>query len=293
MAPTPSTSPSASPSPCVVPVALVTGCRTGFGLVIALALARAGYKVFAGLRDPATGEALVQASSGLDVTPIALDVTVAEQRERAVADILAATGRIDLLVNNAGIGLEGPLELIEEGELRRILDVNLIGAWGMTRACIEPMRRRGGGHVIMISSMAGRIAMPLMGAYAASKFGLEAVSESWRHELRPFGIKVVLVEPGPYKTDIFKHALTGRATASPGPYAPLVERFRELQAKILTKAGDPDEVAALVVKLARQPNPTLRHPIGPTAHLRVMLRALLPARAFEAVVRRVIRSPKA
>jgi len=271
------------------PVALVTGCRAGIGRATALALARAGFKVYAGLRDPATAGPLVAASEGLPIVPLALDVTVPAERERVVGDISQAEGRLDVLVNNAGVGLDGPLELVSELELCHVLDVNVVGAWGMTRACLPIMRANGSGHVVMISSMSGRMAMPGMGAYAASKFALEGMSEAWRHEVAPFGIQVVLVEPGPYKTDLFAKSMAERAATTPGPYARFVERFRELQAGVVRTAGDPDEVAALVVSLVGQARPALRHPIGPTAQLRVALKRLLPDGALEALVRLVTR----
>ncbi|MCC6621113.1 MAG: SDR family NAD(P)-dependent oxidoreductase [Deltaproteobacteria bacterium] len=273
------------------PVALVTGCRAGIGRATALALARAGYKVYAGLRDPATAGELVAASEGLPIVPIALDVTVPAERDRVVGDIAQAEGRLDVLVNNAGVALDGPLELVSELELRHVLDVNVVGAWGMTRACLPIMRANESGHVIMISSMSGRMAMPGMGAYAASKFALEGMSEAWRHEVAPFGVQVVLVEPGPYRTDLFARSVAERAVASPGPYERFVARFRELQAGVLRAAGDPEEVAQLVVRLVQDPRPALRHPIGPTTTLRLALKRLLPDGALEALVR-LVTSPR-
>jgi NAD(P)-dependent dehydrogenase (short-subunit alcohol dehydrogenase family) len=261
----------------------VTGARSGIGLHTAVALARAGWKVYAGLRDPSSGAELAAHAAGLAVLPIGLDVTQATERERAMADVLAVDGRIDLLVNNAGVGLDGPLELLEETQIRELFDVNLIGAWGMTKAVLPAMRAARRGTILMVSSVSGRLAMPAMGAYAASKFALEGMSEAWRHELAPHGVRLALIEPGPYRTDLWRKAALPKAWDR-GPYGSLVRRFRALQAAVLARAGDPQEVAALVVKLAAMTDPPLRTAIGPTARLRTTLRRVLADAALERLV---------
>lgn len=266
------------------PVAIVTGARSGFGLHAAVALARAGWKVYAGLRDPATGGELAAAATGLAVLPIALDVTIATDRERAVSDVVAVDGRIDLLVNNAGIGLDGPLEEIGEPELRQLFDVNVIGAWGMTKAVLPTMRARRRGTILMISSVSGKLAMPCMGAYAASKFALEGMSEAWRHELAGFGVRVALIEPGPFRTELWRRQPMPSAWEH-GPYGALVKRFRAMQQSIIERSGDPREVADLIVRLAGMNDPPLRTPIGPTARLRTTLRRVLSDQTLETLVR--------
>ncbi len=265
------------------PVALVTGARSGIGLHTAVALAHAGWKVYAGLRDPNSGAELAACAAGLAVLPIGLDVTNAAERERAIADVLAVDGRVDLLVNNAGVSLDGPLELLEESQIRGLFDVNLLGAWGMTKAVLPAMRAARRGTILMVSSVSGRLAMPGMGAYAASKFALEGMSEAWRHELAPHGVRLALIEPGPYRTDLWGRSALPNAWDR-GPYGPLVRRFRSLQAAVLARAGDPREVAELVVRLAAMPDPPLRTAIGPTARLRTTLRRLLSDATIERLV---------
>ncbi|MCZ7687032.1 MAG: SDR family NAD(P)-dependent oxidoreductase [Sandaracinaceae bacterium] len=184
-------------------IVLCTGCRSGFGLSIAVSAARAGHTVYAGLRDLSTGDRLAEATRGLDVRPIQLDVVDPEERRAAVDRVLDEHGRIDALINNAGVPLGGFQEQIEEDELRRLFEVNVFAAWALTKLCLPSMRERREGIVVNITSMAGRQAMPGLGAYAGSKFALEGMTEALRHEMRPFGVRVVLVEPGPYKTDIF------------------------------------------------------------------------------------------
>lgn len=266
---------------------LVTGCRSGFGLGTAIAAARAGFVVYAGLRDAETGEQLKQATAGLPVFPVALDVTRPEDREAAVARIRAERGRLDGLVNNAGVALGGFLEQIEEDELRRLFDVNVFGAWAMTKACLPLLRESGGGHVIMVSSMSGRMALPGLAAYAGSKFALEGLSEGWRHELAPFGVKVVLLEPGAYRTDIFgrNRTLCRNAKDPSSPYAPWMTSLDSLFERLVDRlARDPSEVSDRIVALLQDSRPPLRVPLGPLARPRDKMRGLLPFAAIELVM---------
>lgn len=271
-------------------VVLVTGCRSGFGLLIAVGAAKAGHTVYAGLRDLSTKDELVKASAGLDVHPVQLDVTDRAQQDAVIATILEREGRIDALVNNAGIALGGFLEQIEEDELRRLFDVNVFSSWALTKRCLPSMRAQGSGIVINVSSMAGRQALPGLGAYASSKFALEGMTEALRHELRPFGIRVVLVEPGPYKTDILhRNRWMARSSESEGgPYAGFQARMEQLAEKLEPRMGDASEVADLVVGLLDAPSPTLRHPLGPGVAARIWARRVLPFRGYEKLIERVL-----
>jgi NAD(P)-dependent dehydrogenase (short-subunit alcohol dehydrogenase family) len=183
-------------------IVLCTGCRSGFGLLIAVTAARAGHTVYAGLRDLETQADLVKFAGNLDVRPVQLDVTNADERETVVREIVEEHGRLDALINNAGRTLGGFIEQIAEDELRRLFDVNVFAAWALTKTCLPHLRASREGIVINIASMAGRQAMPGLGGYAGSKFAIEGITEALRHEMRPFGVRVVLVEPGPYATDI-------------------------------------------------------------------------------------------
>ncbi|HSD66893.1 MAG TPA: SDR family oxidoreductase [Vicinamibacteria bacterium] len=265
---------------------LVTGCSSGIGLAVAREAARAGHVVYAGLRDPASGPA-----PEADFVPVALDVTRAAEREAAVARVVREQGRLDVLVNNAGVALGGFLEQVEEDELRHVFDVNVFGAWAMTRAAL-PQLRAARGLVVFMSSMSGRTALPGLGAYAASKFGLEALGEAWRHELAPLGVRVVLVEPGAYRTEIFgrNRRLGRRVRDAASPYAPRVERLDALARRTAERlARDPAEVARLVVSLFDARRPRLRYPIGPGARLRTVLLRVAPFSLVEAIVRRTLR----
>ncbi len=276
-------------------VVLITGCRSGFGLGTAAAAARAGWVVYAGLRDPATADALRAATAGLPVHPVALDVTKADQRAAVVARIQAEQGRLDGLVNNAGQSLGGFLELVEEDELRALFEVNLLGAWALTKAALPLLRQSAPSTVVMVSSTSGLTALPGLGAYAASKFALEGLAEAWRHELGLFGVRMTLIEPGAYATDIFgRNRRISRGQDQPGPYAAwsaaLLGAVDQTVARI---ARDPAEVATAIVGLLDHPRPPLRTPIGPGATLRSLARRLAPPRLVEFAVRQALHRARA
>lgn len=273
-------------------VLLVTGARSGFGLRIAVTAAAAGHVVYAGLRDLDTAGDLIEAAAGHDVRPLQLDVTAPDERAAAVEHILAEQGHLDGLVNNAGIALGGFLEQVEEDELRRVLEVNLFGVFALTRLVLPTMRAQRAGRIVMISSMSGRMALPGLGAYATSKFALEGMSEAWRHELRPWGIDVTLVEPGPYKTDIFgrNRNLCRNAEDPNSPYAELVTRIQDVaERRAASTTRDPQLVADKVVDLLqRQRRPRARYPMGGDAVARSWLMGLAPFGLVDGLIARVV-----
>src|SRR6476469_4524103 len=195
-----------------MPTALVTGASTGIGQATALRLARAGWTVLAGVRDDAAGSRLAAEAAergGASVEPIALDVTDARQIADAAA-LLASRGgsgpgRLDALVNNAGIGVGGPLELIPIDDVRRQLDVNVVGQVAVTQAML-PALRAARGRIVFVSSVGGRVAMAFTAPYAASKHAIEAIGDALRVELRTSGVQVALVEPGSVATPIWDKA---------------------------------------------------------------------------------------
>jgi NAD(P)-dependent dehydrogenase (short-subunit alcohol dehydrogenase family) len=270
-------------------VVLVTGCRSGFGLLLAEGAARRGHVVYAGLRDPATDGALRERTRGLDVRPVALDVTVRSQREEVVARILAEQGRIDALVNNAGIPLGGFLEEVGEDELRRVFETNFFAPWLLTRAVLPAMRAQQRGTIVMMSSRSGRSAFPALGTYASSKFALEGLSEAWRHELRPFGIDVYLVEPGPFKTDIWdrNRHVSKHAFQPGGPYERFEARLDQTFRRIAARARDPQKVVEHTLDLLEKRRAPLRHSIG---GIDQHLFELLPFGLRERIVRSMVGS---
>jgi len=272
-------------------VVLVTGCRSGFGLGIAAALIEGGHTVYAGLRDVATAEGLTAACSGPGTLHVVqLDVTSAADRDAVAARIAKDGAGLDCLVNNAGVGLGAFCEQIDEDEFRQVFDVNVIGLWATTKAAL-PLLRSSRGSVINIGSMQGVLAFPGMSAYAASKFAVEGLSESLRHEMGPFGVRVHLVQPGPFKTDIFtRNRREGRNLRDPASvYAPILQRMDARVEEHTGRAGDPAEVTRRVVELVQGRHTALRHPVGPGARARVWIRNLVPFGVVEWVVQRILR----
>ncbi len=252
-------------------VVLVTGCSSGFGRQIMCEAAAAGHKVFAGFRDVADATALPEG-----VVAVALDVTNAAQRAAAVAQVLAEAGRLDALVNNAGVVLGGYAEALCEDELRHVMEVNFFGAFLLTQAAL-PALRESRGVIVNISSISGLRAFPGLGGYAASKFAVEGWSESLAQELEHFGVRVHLVEPGTFRTEIWQRNRTlGRRTFDPdSPYAELVPRLdAAFDASADRTAGDPAEVAAHVLALLTIPSPRLRHVLWGNRRARILFNRL-------------------
>jgi NAD(P)-dependent dehydrogenase (short-subunit alcohol dehydrogenase family) len=272
---------------------LVTGSSTGIGRASALGLERAGFQVFAGVRRPEDGEALRQAGSGA-LEPLILDVTDAAQIEAAAARVHEATGgSLAGLVNNAGIALGGPLEVLPVDEFRRQLEVNLVGQVAVTQAVL-PQLRRARGRIVLISSIGGRLAVPYLWPYNASKWGLEAIGDALRVELRPFGVKVALVEPGAIATPIWGKGnetadrLRGLMSAEQEQaYGEALDRFTA--ARPADIAGLPPERVAEVIEHALTARrPRTRYLVGRDAKLRARLRDLLPDRAWDALLARTM-----
>ena len=234
-----------------------------------------------------TADDLVRAAGDLPVHPVQLDVTVPAERQAVLERI---EGGVDALVNNAGIAMAGPLEEVSEAEWRKTFEVNVFGLWELTRLVLPGMRERGAGCIVNVSSMAGRMATPCLGVYAATKHAVSGLSEALRHEVRPFGVRVVLVEPGPYKTDIFgrNKRIADGVGESASPYAALVGALERLSDKAIDGAGDPQDVADRIVGVLDDPSPAFRHAMGPTTVGRRLAKWALPDGAFEFVVRKAI-----
>ena len=269
-------------------VALVTGASSGFGLLTSIELAKSGFRVVATMRDLGRRERLDQAVAASDVAARvdvrALDVTRFETIQSFVETVVGDYGRLDVLVNNAGFAVAGFAEDIKLDELRRQFETNFFGAVAMTKAALPTMRRQHSGHVIQISSIAGLHGSVTVSSYAASKHALEGWSESLRLEVNVLGIKVVLVEPGAFQTDIWtRGAVMGeQATKETSPNLQRSLRMRSTIEK-LPKA-DPIVVAKLIVDIAQDPNPKLRYLAGRDAKLQLALKRILPWKWHEKLV---------
>jgi len=276
-------------------IAVVTGSSSGIGLVTSVELAANGYRVVATMRDLARSGPLEEAAqkSGvrdrLDLRRI--DITETDSLPDVVNGIVGDHSRIDVLVNNAGFSCAGFAEDITLPELRRQMETNFFGNVAMTKAVLPVMRKQRCGHIIQVTSVGGRMSAPLLSSYNASKFALEGWSESLRIEVHSLGIRVALVEPGDYDTDIWQRNLViGKQALDPS--SPYKERSQRFAAFVKTRAGkrrDPREVAQLIVRIAGDANPKLRYLIGPDAKSSLMFRALLPWRRWERIVAKTSR----
>jgi NAD(P)-dependent dehydrogenase (short-subunit alcohol dehydrogenase family) len=262
--------------------ALVTGAGGGLGLETAVLLAASGFRVAAGLRDLSRADALLKRAreAGVEerILPLQMDVTDAGQIRAAVEAAESAFGGIGALVNNAGFAAGGYTETIPADVWRRQFDVNLFGAVETVRAVLPGMRRRGSGLIVQVGSVSGRIGMPGFAAYNASKFALAGWSEALRHELRPLGIGVALVEFGSYRTGIWNKGLTGLPEDTPDDYLPQYRRMLGLVRRSAEQAPDPRIAAGHIVRIARSRGVPrrFRYPAGAGARLGLAARALVP-----------------
>lgn len=263
-------------------VAVVTGASSGFGLLTAVELARRGFRVFATMRDLDRAGALRKALAAAETRAelVRLDVLDPASIAAAVAEVEGQAGRIDVLVNNAGIMVTGFAEDVTEQELRDQFETNFFGTVRVTKAVVAGMRERYYGRIINVSSLGGRLANPMFSAYHSSKFALEGYSEALRHELRPYGVFVTLVEPGLFPTGLFANnwQVAGRSgdPASPhfGASQRLVAAFR---AGIgFASLADPSRVARTIATAAEAPRPKLRYVVGIDALLTVALAKAAP-----------------
>ena len=270
-------------------VAVVTGSSSGFGLLTVVELAKAGYSVIATMRQPERRARLDQALGGdlaAHVEVRQLDVTDFAGIPATIDHIARDHGRIDVLINNAGFAVGGFAEDVALDELRLQMDTNFFGQVAVTRAVLPAMRAQRSGHIIMVSSILGLIGQPMVSSYCASKHALEGWAESLRIELRALGVKVVLIEPGAYKTDIWTRNVMISRGATDGS-SPNKERSRKFADGVKESSGrmaDPIDVARLIARIAEDPNPRLRYLSGRDAKIGYFLRSVVPWNLWEGMV---------
>src|SRR5579863_3337046 len=280
--------PDLMPTPTQEKIALVTGASSGFGLLTSVELAKAGFRVVATMRDLGRRERLDQAVAaagvGVKVDVRALDVTKCDTLLGFVDAVVRDYGRVDVLVNNAGFAVAGFAEDIKLDELRLQFETNFFGAVAMTKAVLPTMRRQRSGHIIQVSSIAGLLGSVTVSSYSASKHALEGWSESLRMELNSLGIKVVLVEPGAFQTDIWtRGAVMGReAIKDSSPNFQRGLRVREKIGKL--RKADPIIVARKIVEIAQNPDPKLRYLVGTDAKIQLAMKRLLPWKCEEKLI---------
>ncbi len=275
---------------------LVTGASSGIGLAAARGLAARGFSVLAGVRRH---EAAAQVAAP-GIVPVILDVTDADSIARAAGRIEEAVGDRGLggLVNNAGMMIGGPLEFVPIPDLRAILEVNVVGLVAVTQAML-PLLRRARGRIVNISSVSGRLAVPMFGPYNASKFAVEALSDALRMELAGSGVKVIIVEPGPVKSRIWeKSRLFFDRTLAQLPlrahelYDPLIEAIRRESAKSEAGAIPTERLAALIHHVLTVKNPATRYPIGRLARSRDLAARIVPDKIRDRIILRLLGQKK-
>jgi len=252
-------------------VVLITGCSSGFGMLAATEFARRGDVVYASMRDTLkSGPLLDEArAAGVSVHVIPLDVTDPESVKAAVADVVAREGRIDVLVNNAGIGMHGPVEEAEDDETIRLFETNVFGLLRVTRAVVPQMRAQQSGAIVNVSSLAGKVSSPFGGLYSATKHAVEALSDALYFELHPFGVRVAVVEPGGFETRFGDNRIMERRFNAASAYADLERRFGERQSRLpgTGEPADPRDVARAIVDAATTEQPRRRYLVGKDAEL--------------------------
>ncbi len=271
---------------------LITGCSTGIGRAAAEHLAAKGLLVYATARRPESIVDLERAGC----RTLQLDVLDEDSARRAVAAVQSEHGAVGSLVNNAGYAVSGAIETVPLDDVREEFETNLFGYIRMAQLVLPGMRSRGAGRIVNISSLAGRVTMPGAGAYAASKYAIEAMSDALRFEVRGFGVNVIVIEPGPIKsafTETANEALTGTDAHPPSVYADYHSAVAKGDAETDESflAGKPEHVARAIERALTSSRPRPRYRVTPVAHVLPKVRGLLGDRGFDAFLRTQITPP--
>ena len=272
---------------------LITGCSSGFGELAALTFADRGHRVFATMRTPGKSPAL---NARPDITQLPLDVTDEASVTAAVDAVLAAAGRLHVVVNNAGVELFGAVHLVSDAELLRLFDTNVFGVVRVLRAVVPPMVAAGGGTIVNVGSVAGIVGPPYSGLYAASKHAVEGLSEALHFELSQQGIRVRVIEPGQFTTALGANAVYAAAMTPDRPEYARFQRYREAQRSLkpAEAAGDaaaegvgtgPQLVAEAIYRAATEQPGRLRHLVGADAELIGGTKSTMPFEDFDRVMR--------
>ena len=267
---------------------LVTGASSGIGKVTSLYLAEKGYAVIGTSRSMARLADLQREASArnLTVAAVELDINRDEGIHETLQGVVDEHGTIDALVNNAGYGLWGPVQSLSMADLKAQFETNFFAAARLIKAVLPGMVRQRRGTIINVSSILGRMGTPFNGAYVASKFALEGLSESLRAELWPTGVRVAVIEPGSFLTEFQSNQVIGvSADSEDMTYAPYIETYRLRHDRFVRLAGDPIKVARVVHKIVRSRRPAFRYPVGPDARLGMVGARLMPERLFQAMLR--------
>jgi NAD(P)-dependent dehydrogenase (short-subunit alcohol dehydrogenase family) len=275
---------------------VITGCSSGFGRLTALYLAKLGWQVFATVRKEVDQASLIESAAALGcekhLSSLICDITQPEQVIALGQLVAAKTSQLNALLNNAGTAFAAPLELISLDDLRAQLEINVVAHLGVTQTLL-PLLKAARGTIINVSSLNGRIAYPLVGAYSASKFALEALSDVWRIELAPFGVQVVMIEPGSSPTNLLetshKRAVAALEQYKGSPYEPLLIRFEKLASKANTTGFPPQLFPHTVHRILSSRRPHARYLIPRTNSIIMPFFQLVPVWLRDRLFRRILK----
>ncbi len=271
---------------------LLTGTSSGFGLVASIELAQRGWRVIATMRNPAKSEPLIAAAEKAGVRDRLhveeLDVTdpgsTASGWNRALE---IAEGRIDAIVHNAGVAVGAAFEDLPEDEARRVMETNFWGVLSLTRLALPTLRRQRGGRILVVSSNSAYTGEPANSIYCASKWAVEGWAESLAFEMTPFGVDVILVEPGPYRTEIWNSS--PRILPEGSAYESFLRKLEQaIDAHVAKDARDPQEVAVVIADALEARTPRFRYPVSPQARIGLLLRGILPTKVHRRFVMRLL-----
>jgi NAD(P)-dependent dehydrogenase (short-subunit alcohol dehydrogenase family) len=271
---------------------LITGCNSGFGFHASLSFARQGHDVFATVRNLDRAGPLRDAAKAedLELHVLRLDVRDADSVDGAVAEVMERAGRIDVCVNNAGLELRGPIEECSDDEMLVQFDTNVFGLVRVVRAVLPVMRAQGSGVILNVGSLAGLVARPFGGLYSASKHAIEAISEALHFECAPFGIRIAVVEPGQFETELLNNAITAVQFTDESIYREASDRCDEALQRLSPDGhrAPPEVVAETIVAVAEDDDAGLRHLVGADADLVWSVRNGSTFEQYEQTVRQAL-----
>ena len=266
-------------------VALITGCSSGIGYETSILLAKNGFRTYATMRNTDKGDKLkeIAEKENLDLKIIKLDVTDDYSIQNAIKEIVQETNRIDVLVNNAGNNIAGAVEDLSIEEFKEQFETNFFGLIRVTKVVLPIMRKQNNGIIVNLSSIAGKMAIPLNSAYVSSKFAVEGFSESIRYELEDFGIKVILIEPGVIKSNFYENIkMSKNSLMDPkSAYQPITQKIFEAFLPMLEYAFPTKIVADVILEAVNSDNPNIRYTVGDDAKSIVEARKKLSDKEFE------------
>ena len=269
-------------------VALVTGSSSGMGFATAIMLARAGIHTYASMRNLKKSKIITELASteNLPLQVVQLDVIDKKSVKEAITKIVTEKERIDVLVNNAGYGLFGSLEDISIEELKAQFETNFFGVIRVTQLVLPIMRKQKSGTIVNVSSLGGRIGLPVLSAYHSTKFALEGLSESMSYELEPFGIRVVIIEPGVIRTNIMNSSIIAKKAQDPkSPYFSLIQKVENnFKLMMENESSPPEEVAKAILGVVTSENPQLRYTVGNNAATMIQARVSMSDNQFKKMI---------